>query len=101
MADTPLQVTSYINLLDADRPPRKDFGISVYLAHMGFPVAAKTMAFSVRDGLFSSINVVLENSRPRYPYMLLEGIAADQVGMTIIENEGIIHMITPPPHRSA
>jgi DNA mismatch repair ATPase MutS len=164
----------------------KSFGIAVYLAHMGFPVAAKEMAFSIRDGLFSSINVaddlslghshfyaevlrvkkvaqavsegrrlvvlfdelfkgtnvkdaydgtlavtaafsryracafiisthiveagealrkkrdnlrfaylptVLENGRPRYPYVLQEGIAADRVGMMIIENEGIIDLI--------
>jgi DNA mismatch repair ATPase MutS len=164
----------------------KAFGVSVYLAHMGFPVAATEMAFSVRDGLFSSINVaddlsqghshfyaevlrvkkvaqavaegkrlvvlfdelfkgtnvkdaydgtlavtdafsryrrcafiisthiveagealrkrrdnlrfaylptVLENGRPRYPYILQEGIAADRVGMMIIENEGILDII--------
>ncbi|MCQ6957213.1 MutS-related protein [Mucilaginibacter aquariorum] len=35
----------------------KAFGIAVYLAHMGFPVAAKSMQFSVRDGIYSSINV--------------------------------------------
>jgi DNA mismatch repair ATPase MutS len=35
----------------------KSFGIAVYLAHMGFPVAAKDMQFSVMDGLYSSINV--------------------------------------------
>jgi len=35
----------------------KSFGIAVYLAHMGFPVAAGEMNFSVKQGLFSSINV--------------------------------------------
>ncbi|MGN6417461.1 MAG: MutS-related protein [Pseudobacter sp.] len=35
----------------------KSLGIAVYLAHMGFPVAARGMEFSVRDGLYSSINV--------------------------------------------
>jgi len=35
----------------------KSFGIAVYLAHMGFPVAAREMVFSVKDGLYSSINV--------------------------------------------
>jgi DNA mismatch repair ATPase MutS len=35
----------------------KSFGIAVYLAHMGFPVAAVDMEFSVREGLYSSINV--------------------------------------------
>ncbi|WP_316825901.1 MutS-related protein [Pedobacter miscanthi] len=35
----------------------KALGVAVYLAHMGFPVAAKDMEFSVREGLYSSINV--------------------------------------------
>jgi len=35
----------------------KAFGIAIYLAHMGFPVAASDMEFSVKDGLFTSINV--------------------------------------------
>jgi DNA mismatch repair ATPase MutS len=35
----------------------KSFGINVYLAHMGFPVAAKEMQFSVKEGIYSSINV--------------------------------------------
>lgn len=35
----------------------KSFGIAVYLAHMGFPVAAESMEFSVQDGIYTSINV--------------------------------------------
>lgn len=35
----------------------KSAGINVYLAHMGFPVAAVEMEFSVMDGIYSSINV--------------------------------------------
>ncbi len=35
----------------------KAFGIAIYLAHMGFPVPAAKMEFSVKDGIFSSINV--------------------------------------------
>jgi DNA mismatch repair protein MutS len=35
----------------------KAFGITVYLAHMGFPVPARKMVFSVKDGLYTSINV--------------------------------------------
>lgn len=35
----------------------KSIGIGVYLAHIGFPVAAREMVFSVREGIFSSINV--------------------------------------------
>ncbi|QEC43224.1 MutS-related protein [Pseudobacter ginsenosidimutans] len=35
----------------------KSFGVAIYLAHMGFPVAASQMRFSVKDGIYSSINV--------------------------------------------
>ncbi|QEC43629.1 MutS-related protein [Pseudobacter ginsenosidimutans] len=35
----------------------KSIGISMYLAHIGFPVAADSMEFSLREGIFSSINV--------------------------------------------
>jgi len=35
----------------------KSFGISIYLAHMGFPVPAKSMVFSVKEGMYTSINV--------------------------------------------
>jgi len=35
----------------------KSLGIGLYLAHMGFPVAADSFEFSVRDGLYTSINV--------------------------------------------
>lgn len=35
----------------------KSVGIGIYLAHVGFPVAAESMQFSVREGLYSSINV--------------------------------------------
>jgi len=35
----------------------KSYGIAVYLAHMGFPVAAQEMIFSVKEGIYSSINV--------------------------------------------
>jgi len=35
----------------------KAFGTTIYLAHMGFPVGADEMVFSVKDGIFSSINV--------------------------------------------
>ncbi|AXY73709.1 DNA mismatch repair protein [Paraflavitalea soli] len=35
----------------------KTIGISLYLAHIGFPVAAQSMEFSIREGIYSSINV--------------------------------------------
>jgi DNA mismatch repair ATPase MutS len=35
----------------------KTLGIALYLAHMGFPVAATKMEFSVMDGLYTTINL--------------------------------------------
>ncbi len=35
----------------------KSVGAAFYLAHMGFPVAADSMRFSVKSGIYSSINV--------------------------------------------
>ncbi|OOQ56722.1 MutS-related protein [Mucilaginibacter pedocola] len=35
----------------------KSLGIALYLAHMGFPVAASHMEFSVRDGIYTTINL--------------------------------------------
>ncbi|MBO9632164.1 MAG: DNA mismatch repair protein, partial [Chitinophagaceae bacterium] len=35
----------------------KSIGIALYLAHMGFPVAAARFDFSVRDGIYTSINL--------------------------------------------
>jgi DNA mismatch repair protein MutS len=35
----------------------KSLGIAIYLAHMGFPVAAKLMEFSVMDGIYTTINL--------------------------------------------
>lgn len=35
----------------------KSVGIALYLAHMGFPVAATKMEFAVRDGMYTTINL--------------------------------------------
>lgn len=35
----------------------KSLGIAMFLAHMGFPVAAEKMEFAVRDGIYTTINL--------------------------------------------
>jgi DNA mismatch repair protein MutS len=35
----------------------KSIGIALYLGHMGFPVAAESFEFAVRDGIYTSINL--------------------------------------------
>lgn len=55
----------------------KSVGIGLYLAHIGFPVAAKSMEFSVREGLYSSINVA-DNINLGYSHFYAEVVRVKQ-----------------------
>src|SRR5690606_10900191 len=55
----------------------KSLGIAVYLAHMGFPVAADEMEFSVREGLYTSINVA-DNIALGYSHFYAEVVRVKQ-----------------------
>lgn len=56
----------------------KAMGIAVYMAHIGFPVAAREMEFSIRDGLFTSINVP-DNLNSGYSHFYAEVLRVKQV----------------------
>jgi DNA mismatch repair ATPase MutS len=60
----------------------KSVGIAVYLAHMGFPVAAASMEFSVRDGLYSSINVA-DNINLGYSHFYAEVVRVKQAAVAV------------------
>ncbi len=55
----------------------KSVGIAMYLAHMGFPIAATHMEFSVREGLYSSINVA-DNIGLGYSHFYAEVVRVKQ-----------------------
>ncbi|MCS3556561.1 MULTISPECIES: MutS-related protein [unclassified Sphingobacterium] len=55
----------------------KSIGICMYLAHMGFPVAANGLEFNVRDGLYSSINVA-DNIGLGYSHFYAEVVRVKQ-----------------------
>lgn len=55
----------------------KSVGIGLYMAHMGFPVAAVQMTFSVREGLYSSINVA-DNIGLGYSHFYAEVVRVKQ-----------------------
>ncbi|QEC43136.1 MutS-related protein [Pseudobacter ginsenosidimutans] len=55
----------------------KSIGISLYLAHMGFPLAVNEMTFSVRAGLYSSINVA-DNIGLGYSHFYAEVVRVKQ-----------------------
>lgn len=67
----------------------KSFGIAVYLAHMGFPVAAKEMEFSVRDGLYSSINVP-DNLNLGYSHFYAEVLRVKTVAKEVSRGKHLI-----------
>jgi len=55
----------------------KAVGIGMYLAHMGFPIAVTSMEFSVRQGLYSSINVA-DNINLGYSHFYAEVVRVKQ-----------------------
>lgn len=67
----------------------KSFGIAVYLAHMGFPVAARDMAFSVRDGLYSSINVA-DNLNMGYSHFYAEVLRVKTVAEQVSQGRNLV-----------
>ncbi len=67
----------------------KSFGIAVYLAHAGFPVAADAMNFSVKDGLFSSINVS-DNIDMGYSHFYAEVLRVKQVAQEVSNGKSLV-----------
>jgi len=67
----------------------KSFGIAVYLAHMGFPVAAGEMEFAVRDGLYSSINVP-DNLNMGYSHFYAEVLRVKKVAEEVSSGKNMV-----------
>ncbi len=67
----------------------KSFGIAIYLAHMGFPVAANHMEFSVKDGLYSSINVP-DNLSMGYSHFYAEVLRVKTVAQEVAADKNLI-----------
>ena len=60
----------------------KAFGIAVFLAHVGFPVPASSMRFSVRDGLYTTINLP-DNLNRGYSHFYAEVRRLRKVAQTL------------------
>ena len=67
----------------------KAFGIAIYLAHMGFPVAARSMEFSVREGLYSSINVA-DNLAMGYSHFYAEVLRVKKVAEDVSSGKRLV-----------
>ena len=69
----------------------KSVGIGLYLAHMGFPVAARQLEFSVRDGLYSSINVA-DNIGLGYSHFYAEVVRVKQAAEAAASGKRLLLM---------
>lgn len=67
----------------------KSFGISVYLAHMGFPIAASKMQFRIQDGMYTSINVP-DNINLGYSHFYAEVLRVKNVAIEISKDKRLI-----------
>ncbi|MGN6420262.1 MAG: MutS-related protein [Pseudobacter sp.] len=69
----------------------KSLGISLYLAHMGFPVAATQFDFSVREGLYTSINVA-DNIGLGYSHFYAEVVRVKQAAEAAASGQRLMLM---------
>lgn len=69
----------------------KSIGIGFYLAHMGFPVAASAMEFSIREGLYSSINVA-DNIGLGYSHFYAEVVRVKQAALATASGKRLLLM---------
>jgi DNA mismatch repair ATPase MutS len=67
----------------------KSFGIALYLAHMGFPVPAKKLEFSVRDGIYSSINIP-DNLSMGHSHFYAEVLRVKKIAIAVSESKNLI-----------
>jgi len=69
----------------------KSVGIALYLAHLGFPVAASKMTFSIREGMYSSINVA-DNIGLGYSHFYAEVIRVKQAAEAAASGKRLLLM---------
>ncbi|PKO99234.1 MAG: hypothetical protein CVU13_06850 [Bacteroidetes bacterium HGW-Bacteroidetes-8] len=67
----------------------KSFGISIYLSHMGFPVAAESMVFNVCSGIYTSINVP-DNLNMGYSHFYAEVVRVKKIATEVASGKKLI-----------
>lgn len=67
----------------------KSFGIAVYVAHMGFPVAATSMKFRIQDGMYTSINVP-DNINLGYSHFYAEVLRVKKVAIEVSRDKHLL-----------
>lgn len=66
----------------------KSLGIALFVAHMGFPVAARKMDFSVKDGMFTTINLP-DNLSMGYSHFYAEVLRVKKVAEEISQQKNL------------
>ncbi|MFA6769708.1 MAG: hypothetical protein WCR71_00880 [Bacteroidales bacterium] len=69
----------------------KSFGIAIYLAHMGFPLAVKSMTFNVQNGMYTSINVP-DNLNMGYSHFYAEVMRVKKIAKEVASDKKLIVM---------
>lgn len=67
----------------------KSFSIAVFLAHVGFPVPAEEMEFSVRNGMFTTINLP-DNLSMGYSHFYAEVLRVKKVAQQVQNTRDLI-----------
>jgi len=67
----------------------KTLGVTIFLAHMGFPVPAKRMEFPVQQGLFTTINLA-DNLNMGYSHFYAEVLRLKKVAEQVNRTENLI-----------
>lgn len=67
----------------------KTIGISIYLAHLGFPVPAKKMQFSIQKGLFTTINLA-DDLNMGFSHFYAEVSRLKRVAESVNKNERLV-----------
>ncbi|MBL1408243.1 MutS-related protein [Sphingobacterium faecale] len=70
----------------------KSIGIAMYLAHMGFPVAAMHMSFAVREGIYTSINLP-DNLNKGISHFYAEVLRIKKVSQELGQNKNLFIII--------
>ena len=69
----------------------KSFGIAIYLAHMGFPLAVKSMTFNIQNGMYTSINVP-DNLSMGYSHFYAEVMRVKKIALEVASGKNLIIM---------
>lgn len=67
----------------------KSYGIAVYMAHMGFPIAASAMTFTLQQGLYTSINVS-DNLDMGYSHFYAEVLRVKRIAIEVSKNKSLV-----------